>query len=234
MKAYKYNKDTLIYEGEVRVFLDPIATEKEGKEVYAKPMYTTFIEPPKCRKGYVPVYNVADDTWGTTKSYIGSYVINTKSNVATKLEADRPLRNYEVIVSEENFKDIKNNPDKYKITEGKIIDISSTQEYKNKVNISKYYDLIRAEKEKYDNFLNTPIMFNGSTYLPRYIDDYAKLQLRSFPQEIWDSTGLSSKVMGKDIFMKLKEYLENAVNKAYKAKKEAIKKYMMAIKKLEG
>ena len=76
--------------------------------------------------------------------------------------------------------------------------------------------------------------YKGATYLPRYIDDYEKLQLRQFPQEIWDASGTSSVVMNKTEFIGLKQYLEKITNEAYKEKKESIKKYKLAIKKLGG
>ena len=122
----------------------------------------------------------------------------------------------------------------YEISDNELIDISGTQSYQNKVNTKKYENLIRTEKEKYDKFLNTPVKYKGAMYLPRYLDDYEKLISRMFPQEIWDAKGTSSKVMTKNDFIGLKTFLEDLVNKAYKEKKETIKKYKLAIKKLEG
>ena len=134
----------------------------------------------------------------------------------------------------EQYKDLMANPDKYEIRDNELVDISGTQSSQNKVNIAKYEDLIRAAKEKYDLFLSSPVKYSGSYYLPRYLDDYEKLQFRAFPQEIWDAKGTSSKVMTKNDFIGLKTFLEDLVNKAYKEKKETIKKYKLAIKKLEG
>lgn len=234
MKVYVYNKETLAYIGCREARLDPLETKKAGKEVYAKPINATFTEPPKLEDGKVAIYNVAEDNWGIMNSNIGKYVLNTKNGVIQKLGYHRPINANEVILTEEEFKDIKENPDKYAVKNNELKNISGTQEYQNRINIKKYENLIRAEKEKYDVFLNTPVKFNNALYLPRYIDDYCKLALRTFPLEIWDSTGESSKVMSKDEFDKLRNFLEELVNKAYKEKKDKIKKYKLAIKKLEG
>lgn len=61
------------------------------------------------------------------------------------------------------------------------------------------------------------------SFYPRYIDDFTKLENRSFPREIWDSTGTQSKVMTKAEFLKLKEYLEELVDKAFKEKKRRLR-----------
>jgi len=234
MKVYLYNKNTKIYEGEREARLDVLETQKQGKEVYAKPFNATFTAPPEYENGTVPLYNSKTDDWTIIVSNVGNYVINTRINAISKITEDRPIRSYEIVITEEQYRDIKEEPDKFKLIDRKLVNISGTQEYQNKVNIKKYENLILAEKEKYDTFLNTPIKYNGSLYLPRYLDDYEKLQLRAFPQEIWDANGLTSKVMSKSDFLGLKTFLEGVVNKAYKEKKENIKKYKLAIKKLEG
>lgn len=234
MKVYLYNSETLIYEGEREARLDFLETEKQGKEVYAKPFNATFTAIPELKIGQTAKYIKDEDKWVVVNSNVGKYVINTRLNGVAKVTEERPIRSYEILITEEQYKDMMANPNKYEIKNNKLVDISGTQEYQNKVNIEKYEALIRAEKEKYDIFLNNPVKYNGSYYLPRYLDDYEKLQLRAFPQEIWDANGLTSKVMSKADFVGLKTFLEGLVSKAYKEKKENIKKYKLAIKKLEG
>lgn len=234
MKVYLYNKDTKIYEGEREARLDILETQKQGKEVYAKPLNATFTAPPEYENGTIPRYIEKVDNWTIVTSNVGNYVINTRINAISRIIEDRPIRSYEVIITEEEYNRMKEEPNKFKLVDRKLVDISGTQEYQNKINIKKYENLILAEKEKYDVFLNTPIKYNGSLYLPRYLDDYEKLQLRAFPQEIWDANGLTSKVMSKADFNGLKSFLEGIVNKAYKEKKDNIKRYKLAIKKLEG
>ena len=52
--------------------------------------------------------------------------------------------------------------------------------------------------------------------------------------EIWDATGTKSKLMSATEFDGLRKYLESLDNKAYAAKKNAIKKYKIEIEKLEN
>ena len=234
MKIYLYNKETKIYEGCREAILDVLETKKQGKNIYAKPLNATFTEPPKVSEGFIQKYVEGSDSWVAVSSNVGKYIFNKKLNVLSRIDKDRPIRSYEIVISKEKCELLKAEPERFKIVDNSLVDISKTQEYQDKVNIKKYENLILAEKEKYDKFLNTPVKYNNSLYLPRYLDDYEKLQLRAFPQEIWDSTGLKSKVMSKTEFMNLKKFLEDAVNKAFKEKKENIKRYTLAINKLKG
>lgn len=234
MQVYLYNKETLIYEGEREARLDVLETKKQGQEVYAKPFNSTFTKLPELKDGQTAIYDAKTDSWRVIPSNIGKYVVNTKNGDIAKVVKDRPIRTYEVLITEEQYAELKAAPDKFAIKDNALVDISGSQEYQNKVNIAKYNNLIRAEKEKFNTFLNTPVKYQNTLYLPRYLDDYEKLQLRAFPQEIWDANGTSSKIMSKADFMSLKTFLEGVVNKAYKEKKENIKRYKLAIKKLEG
>ena len=231
MKVYLFDKDTLIYTGERDAVLDVLETQRAGKEVYAKPYNGTFVKPEQ-KDGMVPVYNIVEDNWGLMNSVAGKYILNTKTGTLTYAKENRVVRTYECVIDKELYTDLALNPDKYVFEDGEIKDISKTQEYENKQLIKKYEQLIREAKEKYDTFLSTPVKFQGKTYLPRYIDDYATLQFRSFPREIWDSTGMNSTLMSKAEFARLKEYLENLVDEAFKEKKESIKRYKKEIEKL--
>ena len=58
MKAYRYNPDTNIYEGEQDRQLDPIATQHEGKDVYLMPANCTDIEMTlEAKDGYDIIFN---------------------------------------------------------------------------------------------------------------------------------------------------------------------------------
>ena len=234
MQVYLYDKETLIYQGEKEAQLDVLSTKYAKKNVYFKPINATFTPVPELKEGETAKYVEKDDNWIVVASNIGKYSLNTITGHVSKITYERGIGSHEVLLSEEQYSKLKENPNKFVVKDGKLKDISGTQEYQNKINIEKYNKLILESKEKYDTFLNTPVKYKDNTYLPRYIDDYEKLQLRAFPQEIWDSTGLNSKVMDKPEFMNLKTFLEELVTKAFKEKKENIKRYKLAIKKLEG
>lgn len=232
-KVYLYDETTYKYIGSRDAHLDVLETEALGTSVYATPKNGTLVAPPECKIGEVAVYNKEDESWYIAESYIGKYRLNTRTGLITLITTDAPLRSYDVIVTREQYVDAKANPDKYKVVNGKFVDISATQEYQNKHNISLYEQKIREAKEKYDIFMNTPVKYRGQSYLPRYIDDFCKLQLRTFPQEIWDVDGIHSVLMSKADFNGLVKFLEDLVNDAYKTKKEAIKKYKSAIAELK-
>ena len=44
MKAYRFNPDTLFYEGEQERQIDPVASRKAGKEIYLMPANCTDVE----------------------------------------------------------------------------------------------------------------------------------------------------------------------------------------------
>ena len=52
MKAYRYNFETFIYEGEQERQLDPVATAKAGKEIYLMPADCTTIKPLEEKEGF--------------------------------------------------------------------------------------------------------------------------------------------------------------------------------------
>ena len=210
-KIYYYDKDTYNYIGSGPANLDPVATQVTGEEVYAKPRYSTFIEPPVTKLGEQPVYDINTDAWKVVKSNKGSYKLNSNTGIITKIEDNEPLKSYECIIPEEVLQDVKENPIKYSLIDGKLVDISKVQKYQNMYNIRKYKKAIQEAKE-----------------------DYATLLSRAFPMEIWDSTGTKSTLMSKADLQGLHDYLDNLDKTAYSIKKYAIKKYKTEIEKLGG
>lgn len=234
MKVYFYDKDTFEYKRTGEAYIDPEETKSEGKDVYALPQYATFIKVPSLKPYEVAVFDKEKQLWHVRKSFVGSYKLNTNTGAITKITENGALRTFERLIAKEVYEDYIKNPIKYAIIGNELVNISNTQQYQNLYNVRLYEAKILEAKEEYDKFMNTPVTFKGYEYLPRYVDDYATLINRSFPQEIWDYEGLKSRIMNKSEFIELKEFLENLVNSAYKKKKEAIKKYKLAIKKAEG
>lgn len=52
MKAYRFNPDTLIFEGEQERQIDPVASRKAGEEIYLMPANCTDVEPPAGKAGF--------------------------------------------------------------------------------------------------------------------------------------------------------------------------------------
>lgn len=232
-KVYFYNPKTFEYTGESEARLDVEATKKFGKEIYAEPMNATFIEVPKLKDFQIAVFDIHEGVWNVKASYKGNYKWNKVTGVISQITTNEPLKSFEVLVNKDIVSDVLENPIKYDVIDGEVVDISEMQLYQNKYNIRKYKKLIQEAKEAYTKFQETPVKFEGMEFLPRYIEDYAKLSGRSFPMEIWDCNGTKSKLMSEAEFNRLKSYLETLDNRAYQAKKNAIKKYKIEIEKLE-
>lgn len=233
-KLYYYDKDTYIYIGEGPANLDPVATKVTGTEVYAKPRYSTFTDVPVLKLGEKAIYNENTDSWDVVKSNQGSYKLNSYTGEIKIIDNNEPLRSYECIVPEEVLEDLKQNPIKYDVVDGNLIDISKSKKHHAKYIIRKYKKAIQEAKEAYVVFRETPVEYHGLKYLPRYSDDYASLLNKTFPMEIWDATGTKSTVMTKAELMQLKNYLDDLDAVAYSIKKHAIKKYKTEIEKLGG
>lgn len=57
MKAYRYNKESKKYEGEVSCQIDPLESKTKGEEVWLLPAYSTFEVPLKEKEGFDVVWN---------------------------------------------------------------------------------------------------------------------------------------------------------------------------------
>jgi len=80
MKVYFYNPDTYEYVAIAEADLDPVATFRAKKEVYLKPAFSTFIEPPKVTKPQkVAVFNEAKNEWEIVPDYRGCIVYNIET-----------------------------------------------------------------------------------------------------------------------------------------------------------
>lgn len=233
-KIYYYDRNTYNYIGSGPANLDPVATKVTGEEVYARPRFSTFVEPPITKLGEQAIYDPSKDSWKAIKTVRGSYKLNANTGTISVITNNEPLKSYECIVQEEVIEDLKVNSIKYDVIDGKLVNISKVQKYQDRYNIRKYRKAIQEAKEAYIIFRETPVEYNGNTYLPRYIDDYASLLNRTFPMEIWDSTGTKCIMMTKADLQNLYDFLDNLDKTAYSIKKHSIKKYKTEIEKLGG
>ena len=77
MKAYNYDRITKEYIGSETIYLDQVATMREGKEIYLYPAFSTPVEPPKTNKNEVAVWNGAQ--WEVKEDYRGLTIYNTET-----------------------------------------------------------------------------------------------------------------------------------------------------------
>jgi hypothetical protein len=230
MKVYIYDSNTYEYLKALEAELDPLETKAAGEPIYVLPAHATFIAPPQLGPNEVAVFNEKMNKWILKTSYKGQYKVNLNTGVVSKIENNLLLKADEILMTKEQFEAWEEDPLQFEIINKKLVNIANTQQYQVKYNIKKYEKLIRQAKADYDKFRETPVAYtNGQYYLPRYVDDYAKLALKQFPMEIWDATGLHSQLMSSTEFNALRRWLEDLDNRAYKIKKETIKRYTLEI-----
>lgn len=61
MKAYRFNPDTLIFEGEQERQIDPVASRRAGENIYLMPANCTEIKPPVDKDGFDIIF--VDGKW---------------------------------------------------------------------------------------------------------------------------------------------------------------------------
>ena len=107
------------------------------------------------------------------------------------------------------------------LQDGEIIDISDTDEYKNKIRIVEIEsELIKADSD-YQEVLETSIQYTNSLfYKPRYIENYALLIASGVvPLTIWDSSELNAVSMNIDQLTALTVFLKNIAEPAFQTRK---------------
>lgn len=80
MKAYNYDRITKEYLGSETIYLDQVATMREGKEIYLYPAFSTSVEPPKTKEHEVAVWN--GQKWEVHEDYRGTTIYNTETREA--------------------------------------------------------------------------------------------------------------------------------------------------------
>ena len=63
MLVYRYNPETKIFLNSEPAMLDPLESQKAGKNIYLLPANCTFTEPPQQREGYNVVYDTQAKKW---------------------------------------------------------------------------------------------------------------------------------------------------------------------------
>lgn len=97
MKAYRFNPDTLIFEGEQERQIDPVASRKAGKEIYLMPANCTDVEPPAGKVGFDIVFD--NGKW--------SYKEQEKKEEVTKPEPYEPTTEDKIAVLDSQYEQDK-------------------------------------------------------------------------------------------------------------------------------
>ena len=104
MNAYKFNPITKEYEGIQQAQLNPIQTEKQGKDVYLLPINSTFEIPPEKEEGKAIVFE--NDNWSLKTDYRGKKAYNNEGLLIISYIGD--LKGSDKLLTEEQIEGIEN------------------------------------------------------------------------------------------------------------------------------
>lgn len=97
MKAYRFNPDTFIFEGEQERQIDPVASRKAGKNIYLMPANCTDVEPPAGKAGFDIIFS--DGKW--------SYKEQEKKDEAKEPEPYEPTTEDKIAVLDSQYEQDK-------------------------------------------------------------------------------------------------------------------------------
>jgi len=104
MNAYKFNPITKEYEGIQQAQLNPIQTEKQGKDIYLLPINSTFEIPPEKEEGKAIVFE--NDSWLLKTDYRGRKAYNNEGLLIISYIGD--LKGSDKLLTEEQIEGIEN------------------------------------------------------------------------------------------------------------------------------
>lgn len=123
MLAYKFDKNTKEYLGTQEAQINPL----EGG--YLLPANCTFLEVPEYSEGEIPVFE--NDIWVIKIDNRGSWQVKLDDVTFSNVDYIGEKAGYQVI-SDEVYEDYQADNDKYKVVDGVFVDVSDTEEYKEK------------------------------------------------------------------------------------------------------
>lgn len=123
MLAYRFDENTKEYLGTQTAQIDPL----EGG--YLLPANCTFLKVPKYQEGQIPVFE--NDIWVVKVDNRGKWQVKLDDVTFSKVDYVGEKAGYQVI-SDEVYEDYMADNDKYAVVDGVFIDVSDTEEYKEK------------------------------------------------------------------------------------------------------
>ena len=116
MLVHIYDKDTFLYQGSREARLDQLETIKQEKKFMLNLVMLRLQNYLNIKEGQTPIYNFANDSWGVCTSYVGCYLVNTKSGRISKITNNRPIRSFEFVITEEDeYNKLMKEPDRYRL-----------------------------------------------------------------------------------------------------------------------
>ena len=124
MLAYKYDKDTkeLLYG--INAQKDPLC------KGYLLPANSTFVEPPDKVDGFIPIFNLENNTWQQVRDHRGHYEVHEEDFAFDIVKYIGEAKKGYIFVADGVYENYLKDNDRYKIVNHQVIDIIDTDEYK--------------------------------------------------------------------------------------------------------
>lgn len=126
MLIYHYDRETKEYIGSEQAFKSP-----REKDIYFIPANATTLEPPECMNQQKQVFE--NGCWLLKNDYRNQVQVEISTKQISKVESLGELKKGFQLISEQEAEEISRNPEMFDVVEGKLVNISGTQAYKNKL-----------------------------------------------------------------------------------------------------
>ena len=143
---YSYNDEFNAFSGKFPAIKNP---RRENE--YLLPYKATFKEPPEVSGNEITVWE--DDHWNIVSDFRGKTQINIESREVSKIDYIGAIKQGFQLVTDEMALDINRNPDKYKIIDNQLVNISDTEEYREILQakeVQRRIETIKKELEELD------------------------------------------------------------------------------------
>lgn len=120
---YSYNTEENAFSGKFPAIKNP-----RRQTEYLLPAMATFKAPPETKEKEVAIWN--GDDWVIEPDFRGEQQVNLETYEVSTVEYVGKIKDGFQSVTSEVAEDIQTNPDKYKVVNGILTDISNTDEYK--------------------------------------------------------------------------------------------------------
>lgn len=159
VNCYYYSNLTMEYTGSGAAPLNPVATKREGKEVYSLPRCSTFTKPPRINKYKTALYIKESDTWQIVDDLRGEYIVNSEMTIQKVMQIGDLPAGYIHITAKQAQK-IEEDPIYYVISDGELIKNPNYDEIKRQQEAER---VARLSITKYD-FYKAICQPNGLGY----------------------------------------------------------------------
>lgn len=159
VNCYYYNELSMEYVGSDTAPLNPVATKREGKEVYSLPRCSTFTKPPRINKLKTALYDKESDDWQIVDDLRGEYIVNAAMDLRIMAEIGSLPAGY-IHVTAKQAQKIKEDPIYYVVQDGELVKNPDYEEIKAQQEAER---IARLSITKYD-FYKAICQPNGLGY----------------------------------------------------------------------